>query len=87
MRLLNNWKTINDEVYQRLVVYELLDYEPEHPFGLKWFLESDMGEFVKSRAKEIEKIQTPNFTSLSLHLAVCCYMKPKDITYLTLRYL
>lgn len=86
MKLLDHWKVINEEVHRKVMVFqeEIPDYTLKHREPLEQFFESVAGEFVRKRAEYIEIIEQHDPVLALTNQGVVCYLKEKDITYLTL---
>ena len=93
MKLLEEYKEFNNETYQKVIFDEL--------FRQDYFL-SNLGGEITLKGKEIQYFDESNLTKEELDFmkeggspnevfwwaptGVVCYMKPKDIMYLALKY-
>lgn len=78
MKLLEEYKKFNNETYQKVIFEEL--------FRMDYML-SDIGNEIVIKGKEVDYIE--HFNPKKKHIpqgSVVCYMKPKDIMYLALKY-
>ena len=86
MKLLDNRKVINEEVYRKVMVYQ--EKIPDHFFGdrdsMEQFLETARGEFIRERAQHIEILEQHEPALAVTNRGIVCYLKEKDITYLSL---
>lgn len=88
IRLLDKCKIIDDEVYRWVSVcdLEIPEFYPSSAESVDGFFRSDMSKYVKENGKEIELFEQQNVVGLITDVSICCYMKEKDITYLSLKY-
>ena len=88
MRILDKKKIIDNEVYQWVSVcdLEIPEFYPSSAESVDSFFRTEMGKYVKENGKEIELFEQQNVIRLVTDVTICCYMKEKDITYLSLKY-
>ena len=88
MRVLDKKKIIDDEVYLWVSVcdLEIPEFYPSSAESVDGFFRTEMGKYVRENGKEIELFEQQNVLRLYSDVSICCYMKEKDITYLSLKY-
>ena len=88
MRILDKKKIIDNEIYRWVSVcdLEIPEFYPSSTESVHSFFMSDMGKYVKENGKEIQLFEQQNVIHLVTDVTICCYMKEKDITYLSLKY-
>ena len=83
-------KVIDNEVYERVEVFrddqfqfELIE---ETEYVRNWLYNTEKGKFVLSHGYDIQHDSYHQRQSYRMKLRIIAYLKPKDITYMALKF-
>lgn len=86
-------KIINNEVYERRVFFSnRMISEGHSPFTTEvasyvdLFYRSELGEYIKTHAVDLEWHKTEDFASYTHTIALTGYMRPQNITFMKLKF-